>query len=160
MCQIYAPLSSVCPGHDRTLYLFGCPQPPCWNTQHSWTCLRDQRLDQDQADPGERPVSSGAGNVTDWLGEADDWGDDDDELNGNLSLAHNSRVQCEAPEKTVVLPLSTLTLTLSRPQAGEAGAETRREEPAVAEIEMEDTDGPVSVDVPQLRNISRIMGFL
>ena len=98
--------------------------------------------------------------MTDWLGEADDWGDDDwgddeDQLNGNLSV-----VQCEAPEKTVVLPLSKLTLTPSRPQAGEAGAETRREEPAVAEIEMEDTDGPVSVDVPQLRNISIELGFL
>ena len=98
--------------------------------------------------------------MTDWLGEADDWGDDDwgdddDQLNGNLSV-----VQCEAPEKTVVSPLSKLTLNPSRPQAGEAGAETRREEPAVAEIEMEDTDGPVSVDVPQLRNISIELGFL
>ena len=37
--QIYAPLSSQI-GYHRTLYLFSCLQPPCWNKSGSWVCLR------------------------------------------------------------------------------------------------------------------------
>merc|ERR1719264_57031 len=41
--QIYAPLDDS-PYH-RTLYLFACLSPVCWNKTESWKCFRLQFLD-------------------------------------------------------------------------------------------------------------------
>jgi len=83
--QIYAPLSSSL--YHRTLYIFGCVQTICWNKSSSWACLRSQVLDKTEAkvESKEQPVVSMA--ATDWLGDADDWGDDpnDNDNNGNFS---------------------------------------------------------------------------
>merc|ERR1719347_2178817 len=77
VCQIYAPLS-VCPGQHRTLYLFACLQPPCWNKPQSWTCLRSQGPDESKIRVDEKLNTNPERKVTDWLGEADDWGDDNE----------------------------------------------------------------------------------
>lgn len=88
--QIYAPLSSS-PYH-RTLYVFGCIQPPCWNISESWACYRSQCMDTGgkcvaEAAGGAPQVTKAVTNVTDWMEDADDWGDDNgnDSGNGNLS---------------------------------------------------------------------------
>jgi len=81
--QIYAPLSASL--YHRTLYIFGCIQPRCWNKTTSWACLRAQVKDKVETkveSSKEAPMSS----TTDWLDGADDWGDDanDNDDNGNL----------------------------------------------------------------------------
>merc|ERR1719219_1827294 len=75
VCQISAPLSSS-PTYQRSLYLFGCLQPPCWNRQDSWTCLRSQTSLQAQ-DQAQADLKTDQVKVTDWLGEADDWGEEE-----------------------------------------------------------------------------------
>jgi len=93
--QIYAPLSSS-PYH-RTLYVFGCIQPPCWNLSESWACYRSQCMDSGgkagaEAAGGVTQVTKAVtNNVTDWMEDADDWGDDDNGNNGNLSPDTMSR---------------------------------------------------------------------
>jgi len=80
--QVYAPLSSS--AYHRTLHLFACPQPPCWNQQASWRCFRSQLKEPEQVD-SEKPTEI-QGKVTDWLGDADDWGEEEEETgdpNGN-----------------------------------------------------------------------------
>jgi len=78
--QIYAPLSTS--QYHRTLYIFGCIQPRCWNKAASWACLRAQVKEkvEIEAEVKEAPVSLA---TTDWLDGADDWGDDNDD-NGNF----------------------------------------------------------------------------
>ena len=103
MCQISAPLS----GQQRILYLFGCLQPPCWNRQDSWTCLRSQTTDQAPLTSDEKPNSDLKGNkVTDWLGEADDWGDEEveeqEDPNGNFGVVDGSQSQSDS---NIVAPL-------------------------------------------------------
>merc|ERR1711892_45395 len=79
--QIYAPLSGSL--YHRTLYIFGCIQTRCWNKSSSWACLRAQV--KDKVETKQEPVVSLA--ATDWLDEADDWGDDPNgnDDNGNFS---------------------------------------------------------------------------
>jgi len=80
--QIYAPLSGSL--YHRTLYIFGCIQTICWNKPSSWACLRSQVSNKTEAkvEPYKETVVAMA--ATDWLGDADDWGDDNDD-NGNFS---------------------------------------------------------------------------
>lgn len=82
--QIYAPLDNS--QYHRTLYLFACINPNCWNQNESWICLRGQVLEQQNTDV---TVSNNtpAANVTDWCQDADDWDDNNannNEENGNL----------------------------------------------------------------------------
>ena len=50
ICQIYAPLENS-PFH-RTLYVFACIQPPCWNDSKSWKCFRGQVKSNDKPNSG------------------------------------------------------------------------------------------------------------
>lgn len=79
--QIYAPLENS-PYH-RTLYLFGCLNPNCWNQNESWVCFRSQVLDTNAKDQttNTSTVSVALG-ASDWCADADDW--DEDLENGNL----------------------------------------------------------------------------
>jgi len=82
VCQVYAPLSSS--AYHRTLHLLACPQPPCWNQQASWRCFRSQLKEPEQVD--SEKSTEVQGKVTDWLGDADDWGEEEEEIgdpNGN-----------------------------------------------------------------------------
>jgi len=81
VCQVYAPLSSS--AYHRTLHLLACPQPPCWNQQASWSCFRSQLKEPEQVDAEKSTEVHGK--VTDWLGDADDWGEEEEvnDPNGN-----------------------------------------------------------------------------
>jgi len=81
--QIYAPLHNSV--YHRTLYIFCCVQPSCWNDSRSWTCYRSQVRDTTSSSTPEEavaPTKSQTLKTTDWLDDADDWGDDNDD-NGN-----------------------------------------------------------------------------
>lgn len=80
--QIYAPLENS-PYH-RTLYLFGCLNPNCWNQNESWICFRSQILESSSKDQSIKTSapSSGALSASDWCADADEW--DEDVENGNL----------------------------------------------------------------------------
>jgi len=84
--QLFAPLSTCAPQYHRTLYLFCCLRPCCWNKQKSWVCLRAQiRISQESAQSLEADQKGVKMSATDWLGDADDWGDDDDDLEADLT---------------------------------------------------------------------------
>uniref|UniRef100_A0A1B6EQJ5 Programmed cell death protein 2 C-terminal domain-containing protein n=2 Tax=Cuerna arida TaxID=1464854 RepID=A0A1B6EQJ5_9HEMI len=74
--QVYAPLEKSL--YHRTLYLFGCVNPNCWNKNESWVCLRSQMLDTNtvELEKGKTTVES-----FDWCDGADVW---EDEENGNV----------------------------------------------------------------------------
>ncbi|XP_034257031.1 programmed cell death protein 2-like isoform X2 [Thrips palmi] len=79
--QIYAPLENS-PYH-RTLYLFGCLNPNCWNQNESWVCFRSQVLDSSSKEQTTNTSSvTVALGASDWCADADDW--DEDLENGNL----------------------------------------------------------------------------
>ncbi|KAJ9575490.1 hypothetical protein L9F63_007648 [Diploptera punctata] len=81
--QIYAPLENS-PYH-RTLYLFGCINPNCWNQNESWVCIRSQILD---TSIGSSSSTVKTMSTSDWCTDADDWEDDNNgnnnEENGNV----------------------------------------------------------------------------
>uniref|UniRef100_A0A146M603 Programmed cell death protein 2-like n=1 Tax=Lygus hesperus TaxID=30085 RepID=A0A146M603_LYGHE len=79
--QIYAPLDNS-PYH-RTLYLFACINPHCWNQNGSWVCLRSQILADSNT---EMKVSYNSYENeacrNDWgVPGGDNWGDEE---NGNV----------------------------------------------------------------------------
>ena len=87
--QIYAPLENS--KYHRTLYIFACINPNCWNHNESWTCLRVQSLEE--TTDGDEPMESEClanPPTTSWLPDEDDWGDtwNDNaaEQNGNNML--------------------------------------------------------------------------
>ncbi|XP_047113634.1 programmed cell death protein 2-like [Schistocerca piceifrons] len=96
--QIYAPLENS-PYH-RTLYIFGCINPNCWNQSESWICVRSQTVDT-ASDPGvaSPAVTVNTGTTTDWCQEADDWDDDNNvnnnEENGNVIACIKNVESCE-----------------------------------------------------------------
>ncbi|KAF7400471.1 hypothetical protein HZH66_005655 [Vespula vulgaris] len=67
--QLYAPLENS--KYHRTLYIFACINPNCWNHNESWTCLRIQSLENERAD--------------DW---GDNLNDNSCEHNGNNMLSN------------------------------------------------------------------------
>ncbi|XP_046674340.1 programmed cell death protein 2-like [Homalodisca vitripennis] len=75
--QVYAPL--VNSFYHRTLYLFGCINPNCWNLNESWVCMRGQMLDTNTVEV-EKSKKLTAESF-DWCGGADVW---EDEENGNV----------------------------------------------------------------------------
>jgi len=152
--QIYAPLS-VSEAQHRTLYLFACLQPPCWNRPDSWTCLRSQRPQQSPQRGGEEKNTSTEKKATDWLGEADDWGDDNEmeDPNGNFGIEYKAVVKDDPQHNNVIVPLNKLTLScpMASTQGGEASAGVgETAEAAVAEIEMDGEDLTVAVEAPHL----------
>lgn len=87
--QVYAPLSNS--SYHRTLHIFGCLQPNCWNKDESWACVRSQIVDNSRTEEEDKtlaPIPNQA--ATDWLGDADDWGDDNsNDDNGNPAIMSN-----------------------------------------------------------------------
>ncbi|KAL1123520.1 hypothetical protein AAG570_002597 [Ranatra chinensis] len=80
--QIYAPLENS--QYHRTLYIFACINPNCWNQIGSWVCLRSQILaDMDGSGNWTGDTNTSAANMvsTDWCTGSDTWGDEE---NGNL----------------------------------------------------------------------------
>ena len=83
VCQIYAPLENS-PFH-RTLYIFACIQPPCWNESKSWKCFRGQvKSEGHQTKDHEIAQHQKTSNFSlDW-GVDSDWGDEETTDNDNL----------------------------------------------------------------------------
>lgn len=87
--QIYAPLENS--SFHRTLYVFSCINPNCWNQNESWTCIRSQLLDPEYDSMQETSVN--VKSSVDWCTGADDWDDDDNGNfeNGNVIHSKNQR---------------------------------------------------------------------
>ena len=101
VCQVYCPLD----GHqyDRTLYLFACRNPSCWNTSDrfvnlplrfslfillvfSWTAVRCQKYDEaveKAVVTPEEPSAIVPTSSKDWCDDADAWNSDDDDDNND-----------------------------------------------------------------------------
>jgi pre-rRNA-processing protein TSR4 len=93
--QIYAPLDSS--KYHRTLYIFACMNPNCWNQNESWTCLRVQSLEQ-ASDTNMLPNSGTTVQTStiSWLDDADDWGDT---CNDNVSERNGNNLLLNDPNK-------------------------------------------------------------
>ena len=76
--QIYAPLDDS-PNH-RTLYQFCCLDVQCHVKSEGWICLRDEVLDTSSAAASTATSNkpSAIQIKTNWVEDADDWGDEDD----------------------------------------------------------------------------------
>ncbi|XP_043250407.1 programmed cell death protein 2-like [Colletes gigas] len=89
--QLYVPLDNS--KYHRTLYIFACINPNCWNHNESWTCLRVQVLEDESKTNDLNSSSVNVPSTTSWLSDADDWGDnfnDNSEQNGNNLLSNNA----------------------------------------------------------------------
>ncbi|XP_063991569.1 programmed cell death protein 2-like [Diachasmimorpha longicaudata] len=157
--QLYAPLESS--RYHRTLYIFTCINPNCWNQHDSWTCLRVQFLEEKSIMTTETaPVSTPP--TTSWLSGADDWGDEGNdnssEQNGNnmndstkLSLLMNTgdtdeELTEDLSNMRVDDPNANSPASVESPVGG--GAVGRLDSPqASAEIEGEESE-VVCIDTP------------
>lgn len=85
--QLYAPLDHS--KYHRTLYIFACINPNCWNQDDSWTCWRVQSIELDDKTNTGVQENVTAPSATSWLADADEWGDNlnDNEKNGNNFIA-------------------------------------------------------------------------
>lgn len=172
--QIYAPLSSIGPQYHRTLYFFSCLQPRCWNKPRSWTCLRYQVLvEEKKSEP--LVMSKEVKNTTDWINDAEDWGDEDEddmvsgELNSfNFSQPSNSNhlnttttaIQLQQPKTSALnAQLHNLNITDDNGNVDKlAKAEAKNE--AIAEIEMDTEDIDVTIDLPDCdKNIPNLFSL-
>ncbi|KAH1005313.1 hypothetical protein HUJ04_006320 [Dendroctonus ponderosae] len=152
--QIYAPLGSV--SDHRTLYVFACINPTCWNKSESWTCLRVQHINLESS--GTKPQAEACKlKSTDWCFEADDWGNDDansnfDEQNCNV-FSNSEKVsedeESSSFEDSVMSGLGSLSIDERNANNGaQGGAVARLHAPmATAEIEA-DEDGVVTAETP------------
>ncbi|XP_034174091.1 programmed cell death 2 like trus [Osmia lignaria lignaria] len=90
--QLYVPLDNS--KYHRTLYIFTCINPNCWNQNESWTCLRVQVLEDEYKSNALDSSTIHVPSTTSWLSDADDWGDnnlnDNSEQNGNNLLSNNA----------------------------------------------------------------------
>ncbi|XP_011499463.1 PREDICTED: programmed cell death protein 2-like [Ceratosolen solmsi marchali] len=93
--QIYAPLDNS--KYHRTLYIFVCTNPNCWNQNESWTCLRVQSIEQAS---NIALLSSSCTTVetsaTNWVDDADDWGDN---WNDNVSERNGNNLLLNEPNQ-------------------------------------------------------------
>lgn len=156
--QIYAPLDNS--KYHRTLYIFTCINPNCWNQNESWTCLRVQSLEEKSIN--ETAIqSSVTPPTTSWLSQADDWGDDSNvcETNGNnmlmndttdnlhlfMSTSNDDTLNDELSNLRVDDPNANSPASVESPVGGAVG---RLDSPQTsAEIEGEEGE-VVSIDTP------------
>ncbi|XP_059478816.1 programmed cell death protein 2-like [Neocloeon triangulifer] len=164
--QIYAPVEGS--KFHRTLYLFACIQPPCWNRPESWLCVRQQSLSQNSPDKESETSLRTTIGSTSWGDDADNWGADSDEdenlpsveeENGNVIFQKPQR-----PHEDTDTDESCSIEDLSDPNANSAGAEgafavefNSKCAIASAEIEIGDESEIVSIDTPtQPRQVSEL----
>ncbi|XP_069692515.1 programmed cell death protein 2-like [Periplaneta americana] len=156
--QIYAPLENS-PYH-RTLYLFGCINPNCWNQNESWVCIRSQSLEAGSDTSGSTVKTL---STSDWCADADDWEEDNNgnnnEENGNVIGRIESYFSDEEDETEddVQVRLGSLSVDDRNANWGGgrgvtagagAGAVGRLHSPAAtAEIEGDESE-VVSIDTP------------
>ncbi|KYB29229.1 programmed cell death protein 2-like [Tribolium castaneum] len=152
--QVYAPLESS-PYH-RTLYLFACINPNCWNQSESWICIRVQSQEKliEHEEPSAAVTSKTS--VTDWCADADDWDDNNanmNEENGNL-INNIERVSDEDDEscsfeESVRTGLGNLTVDDRNANNGAFGGAVGRLHSPSATAEIEGDEGEVvTIDSP------------
>ena len=168
--QVFAPLSqgSTSPQHHRTLYLFCCLRPCCWNKQKSWVCLRSQVAVQQEAQQPQDVGKSEQKSATDWLGDADDWGDDggggDDwgagaDLNGNNGAMVTNPVITQTSAKLPNISNLNISGNSSKKASDDLSAGAKADVngvKAVAEIEMDQEDANICVDLPDVPDSQNI----
>ncbi|XP_063911755.1 programmed cell death protein 2-like [Zophobas morio] len=151
--QIYAPLENS--AFHRTLYLFGCINPNCWNQSESWICVRVQSQEKIIEHEEATAVASKA-SVTDWCADADDWDDNNanmNEENGNL-INNIERVSDEddescSLEESIRTGLGNLTVDDRNANNGAFGGAVGRLHSPSATAEIEGDEGEVvTIDSP------------
>ncbi|XP_064480765.1 programmed cell death protein 2-like [Ornithodoros turicata] len=120
--QIYSPLDRTSFYH-RTLYIFCCINPSCWNKSESWKVIRSQEDAKTESPP--QPHTAG---VSDWLDEQDVWGDPSD--SGNVDP-----IAAELPQTLQNLALSSATASGSHTET--IMEDTSFELEAVSEVQVE-----------------------
>ena len=86
ICQIYAPLENS--SYHRSLYIFACIQPACWNQVQSWKCFRGQvNAAEAKFDTSTEPNNTKLTNTFDWGTSEDDggWGSPEEDQDANLT---------------------------------------------------------------------------
>ncbi|XP_018331420.1 programmed cell death protein 2-like [Agrilus planipennis] len=160
--QIYAPLDNST--YHRTLYLFACINPNCWNHSESWDCVRVQTTDQ-LGETSHEPQSNfkcTSFNVTDWFHDADDWGDansNGNEENGNFvgnfeKISDEDDESCSTEESlraafgNMIVDDRNANIEVVSGAQG-AVAETYHSSPISAEIEGDEGE-IVTIDTPTI----------
>ncbi|XP_066598322.1 programmed cell death protein 2-like [Prorops nasuta] len=156
--QLYAPLENS--KYHRTLYIFTCVNPNCWNQNESWTCLRVQSVDNDSKINLADSSSVNIPTTTSWLANADDWGDNGNdnasEYNGNNLLSNHVKTNIdsniETDMKDEFMALRVEDLNANSPTSVESpvgiGAVGRLDSPqASAEIDGDESE-VVCIDTP------------
>ena len=88
-CSTTTPTFCPTPTSATTTILTPCTlQPPCWSQPGSWICLRSQALAAGVEAGAQKEEVKQEAKATDWLGDADDWGEE--ETNGNLPSTSSS----------------------------------------------------------------------
>ncbi|CAH0559470.1 unnamed protein product [Brassicogethes aeneus] len=155
--QIYAPLENS--NYHRTLYLFACINPNCWNHNESWVCLRAQTVDQLESKEASASVKISR---SDWCADADDWdveeGADDaadnnrskpNEENGNLEEDDDDE-SCSL-EDSIRSNFGSLTVDDRNANVGAQGGAVGRQHSPPASAEIEGDEGEViSIDSPTM----------
>ncbi|KAJ3627162.1 hypothetical protein MTP99_014561 [Tenebrio molitor] len=151
--QIYAPLDNS--AYHRTLYLFACINPNCWNQSESWICIRVQSQEKIIEHEEQAAVASNT-SVTDWCADADDWDDNNaniKEENGNM-INNVERVSDEDDEscsfeESIRTGLGNLTVDDRNANNGAFGGAVGRLHSPSATAEIEGDEGEViSIDSP------------
>lgn len=155
--QIYAPLDNSL--YHRTLYLFACINPNCWNQTESWTCIRVQSLEQETEKINLPTINHSNTDVNEWCQGADDWDDDNNvvEENGNLvggieRISDEDEESCST-EESIRTGLGNLTVDDRNANMGnfaeaQGGAVGRLHSPrATAEIEGDEGE-IITIDTP------------
>ncbi|CAG9837347.1 unnamed protein product [Diabrotica balteata] len=154
--QIYAPLENLTV--HRTLYLFACINPNCWNLNESWICIRvnsqDQIIETTEETAAIGPKTTAA---TDWCADADEWDDDNNanfnEENGNV-ISNMEKVSDEDEESCSLedsLRSGFVNLSVDDRNAnkGAHGGAVGRLHSPLATAEIEGNEGEViSIDTP------------
>ncbi|XP_014367825.2 programmed cell death protein 2-like [Papilio machaon] len=86
--QCYAPLENSV--YHRTLYVFACISPNCWNLSEGWECVRSQIQESSGTKQDNIIVTQSAANLA-WCNAADEWDENDngDSMNGNVMNVDN-----------------------------------------------------------------------
>ncbi|XP_077517358.1 programmed cell death protein 2-like isoform X4 [Amblyomma americanum] len=125
--QIYSPLDK-CDWYHRTIYVFCCINPSCWNKQESWKVIRSQecsaRAEESSSCSAAKPPMS-----TDWLVGQDDWDDDSwgDESPHHQAHSNNSSQNLEACLGSITVTSPTVASN-ALPSSEEASNDSEMEE--------------------------------
>jgi len=171
--QIYAPLDNSV--YHRCLYVFCCVQPACWNQSKSWKCVRSQ-IKEISTESTTTTTTTQLFSATDWCEEADDWGEDSNDNNGNVSVCLTPpSVSLSTPSPDSPPPQGAVggatkrlrNLNLGDANANSGGQDNVDHEEGVlgvgegvsAQVEKDDElTGFVSVDLPQV-DVSHVPGL-